>query len=95
MRRIEELKKLIQEYRFLCEEANRMTAITTCQQTPSPSAWTENTNTANLTPSRSKSCRKIKTQIFCSNCETNFLPQEYYRHCKECHNGSASMTLRS
>jgi Zn finger protein HypA/HybF involved in hydrogenase expression len=90
VRKIEELKKLIQEYRFLCEEAVRFTS-----SQPSPGPHSETTKSSTMTPSRSRSLKKIKTRIFCQSCSRHFFPQEYYLHCKDCHSDSGYQTLRS
>ena len=78
------MKKLIQEYKFLCEEASKYS------NHGQMSFQSENTNKNSINRSLSKSHKKIKTRIYCQNCNQNLFPQEYYLHVKDCHESSLS-----
>jgi hypothetical protein len=87
-KKIEELKRLIGEYRYLCQEAGR-TAEGGRGRGERENSFlgqlegSENENLHN-TSVRNRSYQKVKTSVYCQKCESDFRPNEYYSHLREC-----------
>jgi hypothetical protein len=89
-KKIEELKRLIAEYRYLCQEATKMPAPVPrgpgLQESGRENSFfsqlesSENENLHNVSVGRNKSYQKVKTRLYCQRCESEFRPNEYYRH---------------
>lgn len=87
-KKIEELKRLIAEYRYLCQEAGRTSEGGRGRGERENSflgqlEGSENENVHN-TSARNRSYQKVKTSVYCQKCECDFRPNEYYSHLRDC-----------